>query len=230
MEKGPKKAESQNIFIRMHPVHRVMLSATLTLIAFFLIRSLTIDPLIKTMILWDVFAVSEVITSWIVILMRSTNQIKQNARIQDGSLVFVFALVLISSLASMFTVFLLIISKDAINADLALYLAVAIGGMLLSWILVHTLFTFHYARIYYKADRMNPESSAMGLSFPKEDNPDYRDFAYFAFVVGMTFQVSDVEVCTRQLRRVVLFHGLLSFALNTFVVALTVNLIGGLKN
>jgi uncharacterized membrane protein len=64
----------------------------------------------------------------------------------------------------------------------------------------------------------------VGLEFPGEDPPDFFDFAYFSFVVGMTFQVSDVQVTSRQMRRLVLMHGLLSFAFNTVVVALSINL------
>ena len=68
------------------------------------------------------------------------------------------------------------------------------------------------------------------LDFPGNAKPDYLDFAYFAFVIGMTFQVSDVEIPSRTIRRTALAHSLLSFALNTFVVALTINLIAGLKH
>ena len=100
--------------------------------------------------------------------------------------------------------------------------------MMLSWIMVHTLFGFHYAHLYYGDDTNDPSSHAEGLEFPKEKKPDYLDFAYFAFVIGMTFQVSDVDITGRSIRRVALLHGLLSFGLNTFVVALTINLIAGL--
>jgi uncharacterized membrane protein len=81
-------------------------------------------------------------------------------------------------------------------------------------------------------DDDDPKSSAEigGLEFPgKDKEPDYRDFAYFSFVIGMTFQVSDVEVTHKKMRRLVLTHGLISFALNTFVVALMINLIAGLR-
>ena len=92
-----------------------------------------------------------------------------------------------------------------------------------------TIFTFHYAHLYYFKDK-DDTVDGNALEFPKEDKPDYPDFAYFAFVIGMTFQVSDVEINSRIIRRTALAHGLLAFALNTFVVALTINLIAGLKN
>lgn len=67
------------------------------------------------------------------------------------------------------------------------------------------------------------------MKFPGEKKADYLDFAYFSFVIGMTFQVSDVEIASRSVRRTALAHGLLAFALNTFVVALTINLVAGLS-
>jgi uncharacterized membrane protein len=101
--------------------------------------------------------------------------------------------------------------------------------MLLSWIMVHTVFTFHYAHMYYDVPDEGSSKISGGLDFPGEKEPDYIDFAYFSFVIGCTFQVSDVEISSRKIRRMALLHGLLSFGLNTFVVALTINLIAGLK-
>ena len=98
-----------------------------------------------------------------------------------------------------------------------------------SWLLIHTRFAFHYAHRYYNICKQQDTQIDGGLDFPGEREPDYLDFAYFSFVIGTTFQVSDVEITSRTLRRTVLVHGLLSFALNTFVVALTINIIAGLK-
>ena len=86
----------------------------------------------------------------------------------------------------------------------------------------------HYAHLYYSDDTDDPTKHAEGLGFPREKKPDYIDFVYFSFVIGMTFQVSDTAVTSRSIRRLVLLHGLLSFGLNAFVVALTINLIAGL--
>ena len=93
---------------------------------------------------------------------------------------------------------------------------------------MHTIFGFHYAHLYYGDDTNDSTRHAEGLEFPGEKKPDYLDFAYFSFVIGMTFQVSDTAVHSRSIRRLVLLHGLISFGLNTFVVALTINLIAGL--
>ena len=83
--------------------------------------------------------------------------------------------------------------------------------------------------MYYGDDDEMPETHAEGLKFPEEKAPDYLDFAYFAFVIGMTFQVSDVVVSSPVIRRFVLMHSLISFVFNTIIVALTINTIAGLK-
>lgn len=179
--------------------------------------------------MWDAFALCYLILSWIVIVKRSVPEIKKLATKDDGSTIFVFILIVVSSLASMFTVLLLMLSQQNSSERDILYLPAAISGMILSWTMVHSIYTFHYAHIYYDDDENNPGKDATGLEFPGNSKPNYLDFAYFSFVIGCTFQVSDVEVSSPQIRRIVLFHGLLSFALNTFVVALTINLIAGLS-
>ena len=93
--------------------------------------------------------------------------------------------------------------------------------------MVHTIFTFHYAHMYYDNDI---DQKAKPLTFPDDDDPDYLDFAYHAFCVGSTFQVSDVQTNSKAIRRITFLHGIISFSLNTFVVALMINVLGGLVN
>jgi uncharacterized membrane protein len=90
-----------------------------------------------------------------------------------------------------------------------------------SWFAVHTLFTVHYARLYYSDE-------PGGINFHDPEQPRFRDFAYVAFTVGMTFQVSDTEICLTSIRATVLRHALLSYLLGAVVLAVTVNLIAGL--
>jgi uncharacterized membrane protein len=105
---------------------------------------------------------------------------------------------------------------------------VLLGGatIVLSWLFAHTAFAVHYAHEYF-ADR-GPRHEP-GLIFPgRAKAPDYWDFLYFSFVVGMTCQVSDVQVATQSWRRLVLAHGVVSFLFNTVVLALSINLVAGL--
>lgn len=224
----PGNKHSRNIFLHFRPLHRLAAGLLAALLTGFFIRTAAMPALVKLMILWNVFCAVILFFAWMVFFSCSPAQIRKLASQEDGSRFFVFVIVLVASMASMVAVLLLILSKETFSRA-ALYLPVAIGGMLLSWILVHTTFCFHYAHMYYRDDEEQPATHAEGLEFPKEAAPDYLDFAYFSFVIGMTFQVSDVEISSRAIRRQALVHGLLSFGLNTFVVALTVNLVAGLK-
>lgn len=223
------KLQKENIWLRLTPTYRVAFGLVAGAVVFFLLDAFHLDVLLRVTFSWDVFAATLIIFSWMVIFARSTPRIREFARREDGSRAYVFGLILVSSFASMIAVMMLILSKSDSDKHPTMYLIATIAGMLFSWIIVHTTFTFHYAHMYYDHDDNNPHLKVGGLDFPSEKTPDYLDFAYFAFVIGMTFQVSDVEISNRKIRRLALAHGLISFVLNTFVVALTVNLIAGLK-
>ena len=101
--------------------------------------------------------------------------------------------------------------------------------MILAWTTLHTQYLFHYAHEYYDKDKNGKKNQAEGLSFPDDESPDYLDFAYYSFCIGCTFQVSDVETTSKKLRKLTMVHSLISFFMNTFVVALTINLVAGLS-
>lgn len=221
--------KKDNFFNLMHPIHRAGLSLLIALVSLIFIKETHYNYMMIGTMLWDIFAFTYLLSSGIIFFTSTTNNIKKRARTDDGGRLFVFLIVVVAAFASMVTVTMLIISKDTANIPKIVYLPVIISGMLLSWIMVHTTFSFHYAHLFYDVDE-SEEKHAEGLNFPGEDNPDYLDFAYFSFVIGMTFQVSDVEISSRVIRRQALAHALLSFVLNTFVVALSINLIASLKS
>ncbi len=110
-----------------------------------------------------------------------------------------------------------------------LHSALAAGTILLSWFFMNTIFALHYAHGYYgDADPSSGYKPTGGLVFPGRPDPDYWDFLYFSFVVGMTFQVSDVQIEDHSLRRDGLIHGVLAFFFNVIIVALTINIVAGL--
>lgn len=215
-----------NIFLKMHPLQRILVSLLVSIIVFLFVYSRDWNWKLTAVLLWNSFAITYLVTSWVIFFTRPVPDIIKQANKDDGSKVFVLLSIVITSLASMLTVLLLVISGDQENNLSVVLLSVI--GMLVSWAIVHTLFTFHYAHHYYQKEKGDSSNKA-ALHFPEEKKPDYLDFAYFSFVIGMTFQVSDVEITSRRLRRIALAHALLSFALNTFVVALTINLIAGIK-
>jgi uncharacterized membrane protein len=106
----------------------------------------------------------------------------------------------------------------------ALHVLLGFVALAVSWLLIHTLYAFHYAHRYYQSESKTPR----GLDFPGRQDPDYFDFLYYAFVIGMTSQVSDVQACSRQMRRLTLVHSVLTFAFNVVVLALSINVIAGL--
>lgn len=96
------------------------------------------------------------------------------------------------------------------------------ASLLLAWFFLNSIFALHYAHDYHASD-----DDARPLEFPGDQMPDYWDFTYFAIVIGMTFQVSDVQICERRLRRVALAHSVVAFLFNVLILALTVNLVAG---
>jgi uncharacterized membrane protein len=114
------------------------------------------------------------------------------------------------------------------GAGVAERLIFAALTIIASWTLTHTIFALHYAHHFYGDDEtVAGEQDRGGLDFPGKALPDYWDFLYFSLVVGMTCQVSDVQVTSRGMRRMVLIHGVLSFFFNTFILALAVNFVAG---
>ena len=108
----------------------------------------------------------------------------------------------------------------------ALAIALVVGTLLLAWLFSNTIYALHYAHLYYRNDRAGGGDDG-GLDFPGTKEPDYWDFLYFAWTLGMTFQTSDVEMTHGGMRRVAIFHCLAAFVFNLGVIAFTINVLGG---
>jgi uncharacterized membrane protein len=104
----------------------------------------------------------------------------------------------------------------------SLHIAASVVSVVLSWAVIHEVFTGRYARLYYARDRTG------GVDFHTDESPRFSDFAYLAFTIGMTFQVSDPQLTSSAMRRTVLCHALLSFLFGAVIIAVLINLIGGL--
>lgn len=129
-------------------------------------------------------------------------------------------LILLAALGSLAAVVLVMIgSKDSAGTGRFLLALLALGSTAMSWTLVHTLFTLRYAELYYGAQRPG------GIDFNQEEPPQYTDFAYMAFSLGMTYQVSDTAIQTRAMRSAALRHSLLAFVFGTGILATTINLV-----
>lgn len=200
----------------------LLLSFFVGITAYFGSLFITMGTLTHVMLGWDVFCILLISLHWYMFFHTSAAETHIKAKMQDETRSEIFAIVLISTFAGLLAVILLLINKDIEPLDLI----VAISGMFLSWFLVHTTFGMRYAHLYYGNSKTNKGS---GLDFPGNDEPDFIDFAYFSFVLGMTFQVSDVEISSRKIRRLSLLHSLIAFIFNTVIVALTINALAGLS-
>ncbi len=128
-------------------------------------------------------------------------------------------LILLAALGSLAAVVLVMVGSQHENGSgkfLLALLALLVTAM--SWLLVHTLFTLRYAEIYYTDE-------AGGINFNQDALPQYTDIAYMAFSVGMTYQVSDTNITTREMRSAALRHSLLAFVFGTGILATTINLV-----
>lgn len=152
-------------------------------------------------------------------LLRSTPaDLKRRAAREDEGILLVVAITLAIIAINVTAIFAALNGGRLAIASLALLLLAAPLG----WFVLHTISAFHYANLYY-FDPAGESAAERGLAFPATKAPDLWDFLYFSFVVGMTAQVSDIQVRTGVLRRAVLGHSVVSFFFNTVLIALVIN-------
>jgi uncharacterized membrane protein len=179
---------------------------------------------------WDTFAIVILTLDWVTILRTPQRKIRELAEQQDLSRLLVFLFVVVTACAALFAVgFLISAHKGQLGGHLFVHLLLTLTTVISSWALVNTVYGLRYAHAYYgDSDEPSVHQHAGGLIFPGDRPPDYFDFAYFSFVVGMTCQVSDVQITSRRMRRITLVHSVLSFGFNTLILALLINTVSGL--
>jgi uncharacterized membrane protein len=182
----------------------------------------------RAIVAWDIGVIVYLALSALLFTTERAERMEAAAEAQEEGEWTIFALTLAAvafSFAAIFGEFAG--AKGATGLQKNLHLALVAVTLFVSWLMTHTTFAFRYAHEYYAKDQGGPDIDR-GLEFPEEPRPDYLDFMYFSLVLGMTFQVSDVQITARKLRRLAAVHGLLSFLFNTIILALTVNLAAGL--
>lgn len=214
---------------RLNAAQKLIISFAVSIITYLATISSIRDGMLHFLTSWDCFCICFLLLNWITFFTIRPQEIRKEARKQNEGRIVVFTIALVATLVALFAALVLLLDKSHTYRDIGFSLLCAFGGLLLSWTLVHTIFTVRYAHIYYADHKEDDSKHAGGLEFPKEDHPDFLDFAYYSFVIGMTFQVSDVSVTARKFRRLTLLHSLLAFGFNTIIVALTVNVIAGLS-
>jgi uncharacterized membrane protein len=173
---------------------------------------------------WNAGALVLLSLTWGVIMTSDAAATKRRAASSDPGRTVVWVLVLVASGIALFAGAVVLRRAPAIEPQRkSLLMALCLLSVIAAWTLTHTAFTLRYAHLYYRDD----EEGEGGLCFPGDRAPTDFDFAYFAYTVGMCFQVSDVTVSSPQIRRTVLAHAVLSFAYTTVILALTLNLLFG---
>jgi uncharacterized membrane protein len=170
---------------------------------------------------WDVAALVFLVWIWFALRGRNPQQTASLAMREDPGHKSFDALLIVASLASLAAVAVLLVQASHTGGSTEIWEAVlGIASVVISWAVVHTVYTLRYARVYYKNNG--------GIDFNTALPPSYSDFAYLAFTIGMTFQVADTNLKTPELRKIVLRHAFLSYLFGTVIVASAISLIVGL--
>jgi uncharacterized membrane protein len=224
------KTNKGYFFEKIDRNYRLYLSLLIAFIAYLLCKNQPAS--VASMFVWIAFSGSFSIFSWIVILSIHPKGLRNIAGAQDTSRTLVFLLILFAAFVSVFAIIILL--QQAPNGSkngLTFHILLAAAAVFCSWTLIHTLFTLRYAHLYYTYPDQDAHARGKndgGLEFPGTSVPDYFDFAYFSFVMGMTFQVSDVQITSPVMRRLALLHGFLSFVYSTIIIAFSINITSGI--
>jgi uncharacterized membrane protein len=165
--------------------------------------------------------------SWTAIASSDAPLTRARAGAEDPGRTLVDVIIVLASATSLLAATILVGSARDLTPTLRQLGAVlCLATVALAWVVTHTAFTFRYAHLYYRED----SEGVGGIDLPGKTDPAYFDFAYFAFTIGMCFQVSDACVSSPQIRRTVLLHAVISFAYNSIILAFVLNLVFGLAN
>ena len=217
---SPSSAKRNPWIVRFLHFHiRLVVALAIGIVAYLLLPH-GWSRVTRMLVGWDIAVVSY-LGAVAVMMLHTTDHAPQPraATQEDEGAVAILMLTVLAAAASLGAIFAELAQVPSSDPTYGYHMALAASTVLLSWAFTHTIFALHYAYDFYGEGQR-----AEGLKFPDDDKPDYWDFIYFAFVIGMTFQVSDVQVTNKGIRRLVTAHGMVAFLFNTTVIALTVNM------
>jgi len=221
---------ANRLFRQLRARPRLLTSVALALLAYLLLPE-SLRSSTRIIIGLDIGALLFLGLSWGMMINGTARHMRLRAALQDEGRITILVLTAGGALFSLATVAIELHGlKDLQGMDAAYRVGLAALTILCAWFMTHTMFALHYAHGYYSdADPTKDRHSDVGgLEFPGGEEPDYWDFLYFAFVIGMTFQTSDVGISSRRLRRQTLGHAILAFFFNTVILALSINIMAGL--
>jgi uncharacterized membrane protein len=171
---------------------------------------------------WDALALTFCVWMWTSIWRLDPPSTQAHSQRENPGRQTTDLVVVAAGLASIIAVGVVLFGATNDDGSIKFFEAgLALFSVFVTWTTVHTVYTTRYAQLYY-------EGAPGGIDFNEDEQPDYRDFAYLAFTVGMTFQVSDTDLKTKAIRRTALHHALVSFPLGTIIIAASINLVSGL--
>ena len=198
-----------------------MSTAAIVAVAVAALLSLRFSWAVAVLSGWNAGGLVLTLAAWARIGSYGANRTSNRAAADDPGRTAVYALVLLTSAASLLAATVIVRhARAAPTAENGLLIVLCLITVVVSWTLTHTAFTLRYAHLYYREDK----EGVGGIEFPGGGAPCYLDFAYLAFTVGMCFQVSDAVISSKQIRGTVLLHAALSFAYNTIILAFVLNL------
>jgi len=176
---------------------------------------------VATLLAWDLAALAFCVWVWAAVHDTDAATTHRIATREDSSRAAADAILIAAGVASLLGVGLTLLKASTeIGTTQALITAVAVVTVIVSWLAVHTVFVLRYAHLYYR--------EGGGIDFHDNEDPDYGDFAYVAFTLGMTFQVSDTDFTSKTIRAAALRHALLSYVFGIAVIAMTINVVASL--
>lgn len=172
---------------------------------------------------WDAVAVMFTASVWLTVRRYDAPTTARHALRDNPSRPAADTVVLVAAVASLLAVAVVLVDAgNATGGAKVADLALGVTSVVVSWTLVHTIFALNYARLYY-------QEPVGGVDFNSQDQPAYLDFAYLAFTIGMTFQVSDTQISRTDIRRAALRHALIAYLFGSVIIAVTINLVAGLS-
>ncbi|OUM03377.1 DUF1345 domain-containing protein [Variovorax sp. JS1663] len=183
-----------------------------------------LDGAMRGLLGWCCGAAVYLLLAWWLAECSDADSTRARAQSLDQPSALILATMVVVVVASVAAITVLIGRSGSLTgSQRAGHIALGLIALAGAWLMIHTIYGFHYAHRYYQADAARHP----GLDFPGKLAPDYFDFLYYAFVIGMCSQVSDVQVRSREMRRITLVHSVLSFAFNMLVLALSINVVAG---
>ena len=221
MEAANAPSPLRHVLIRI----RLFSSFAIGLLLYFLLPAAMTVPT-RLLIAWNVAILAYLVLVGFMMARATHESMRRRAQMLDegrGAVLILSMLAALSSLAAV--VFELFNLRQAPGDVVALHIGLSVATILTSWTFVHVIFTEHYAHAFYFRDDGTAEGArGKGLHFPGQPTPDYLDFLYFSFTIGVANQTADTEIVSRGMRLLVLIHSVISYFFNTTILALTINI------